>query len=87
MNKLRGTGDIRAVDILEIILREEIGHVKIGTDWFNYLCEQRGVDPLATFKDLLHNYFDGELRGPFHTEARKQAGFTDAEMDLLEGRA
>ncbi len=87
MDKLRGTGDLRAVEILEIILREEIGHVTIGTDWFNYLCEQRKVDPLATFKDLLHNYFDGELRGPFHTEARKQAGFTDAEMDLLEGRS
>lgn len=87
MNKLRGTGDLRAVEILEIILQEEIGHVGIGTRWFNYLCDQRGVDSLATFKDILDNYFDGELRGPFHTEARKQAGFTDAEMALLEGRA
>ena len=87
MEKLRGTGDLRAVEILEVILREEIGHVAIGTRWFNYLCEQRDVDPLSTFKDLLDNYFDGELRGPFHTEARKQAGFTDAEMALLEGQA
>jgi uncharacterized ferritin-like protein (DUF455 family) len=87
MEKLRGTGDLRAVEILELILREEIGHVAIGTRWFNYLCEQRGVDSLSTFKDLLDNYFDGELRGPFHTEARKQAGFTDAEMALLEGQA
>lgn len=86
MNKLRGGGDHRAVEILEIILREEIGHVKIGTHWFNYLCEQRNVDSLATFKDLLDNYFAGELRGPFNTEARKLADFTDAEMALLEGR-
>ena len=86
MDRLRNSGDLRAVEILEIILREEIGHVTIGTRWFNYLCEQRNVDPLATFKDLLNNYFAGELRGPFHTEARKQAGFTDAEMALLEGR-
>ena len=86
MDKLRGTGDLRAVEILALILREEIGHVGVGTRWFNYLCEQRDVDPLETFKDLLDNYFDGELRGPFHTEARKQAGFTDAEMALLEGR-
>lgn len=86
MNKLRGSGDHRAVEILEIILAEEIGHVKIGTCWFNYLCEQRGVDPLATFKDLLDNYFAGELRGPFNTEARKLADFTDEEMALLEGR-
>lgn len=86
MNKLRGGGDHRAVEILEIILREEIGHVKIGTRWFNYLCEQRNVDSLATFKDLLDNYFSGELRGPFNTEARKLADFTDDEMALLEGR-
>ena len=52
MNKLRGSGDLRAVEILEIILNEEIGHVKIGTHWFNYLCKQRDVDPLTTFKDL-----------------------------------
>jgi uncharacterized ferritin-like protein (DUF455 family) len=86
MNKLRGSGDLRAVEILEIILEEEIGHVKIGTRWFNYLCEQRDIDPLATFKDLLDNYFAGELRGPFNTEARKLADFTDEEMALLEGR-
>jgi len=86
MDKLRGGGNLRAVEILEIILEEEIGHVKVGTRWFNYLCEQRQVDPLATFKDLLDNYFDGELRGPFNTEARKLADFTDAEMALLEGR-
>lgn len=87
MGKLRQSGDDKAVAILEIILREEIGHVTIGTHWFNYLCDQRQLDSLATFKDLLDNYFDGELRGPFHTEARKQAGFTDAEMALLEGQA
>lgn len=86
MNKLRGSGDHRAVEILEVILREEIGHVTIGTRWFNYLCDQRNLDPLVTFKDLLETYFAGELRGPFYTEARMQAGFTEAEMALLEGR-
>jgi len=86
MNKLRGNGEHRAVEILDIILAEEIGHVKIGTHWFNYLCDLRDVDPLETFKDILDNYFSGELRGPFNTEARKLADFTDAEMALLEGR-
>ncbi len=86
MNKLRGAGDNRAVDILDIILREEIGHVAIGTHWFNYLCAQRNLDGYATFKDLLENYFDGELRGPFHVDARMKAGFTEQEIALLEGR-
>lgn len=86
MNKLRGSGDHRAVEILEVIFQEEIGHVTIGTHWFNYLCEQRNLDSLSTFKDLLDTYFAGELRGPFHIEARMQAGFTEAEIALLEGR-
>lgn len=86
MNKLRGAGDNRAVEILEVILREEVGHVAVGTHWFNYLCQKRKLDSFKTFKDLLENYFDGELRGPFHIDARMQAGFTEQEIALLEGR-
>jgi len=87
MNKLRSSGDHQAVEILETILREEIGHVKVGTRWFNYLCEQREMDPYQTFKDLLETYFNGEIRGPFHTDARMAAGFSEAEMALLESQA
>jgi uncharacterized ferritin-like protein (DUF455 family) len=87
MDKLRKSGDHRAVEILETILREEVGHVKIGTRWFNYLCEQRELDPYLTFKELLETYFTGEIRGPFHTEARVAAGFSEAEMALLESQA
>lgn len=87
MDKLARSGDSQAVEILETILREEVGHVKIGTRWFNYLCEQRQLDPYQTFKELLETYFTGEIRGPFHTEARVAAGFSDAEMALLESQA
>lgn len=87
MNKLRSSGDHRAVEILEVILREEVGHVKVGTRWFNYLCDQRDLDPYQTFKYLLETYFNGEIRGPFHTEARMEAGFSEAEMALLESQA
>jgi uncharacterized ferritin-like protein (DUF455 family) len=87
MNKLEKSGDHRAVEILQVILREEVGHVKVGTDWFNYLCEQRGLEPYGTFRELLQTYFNGEIRGPFHTEARLEAGFTQQEMILLESQA
>jgi uncharacterized ferritin-like protein (DUF455 family) len=87
MDKLRKSGDIRAVEILALILREEVGHVKVGSRWFNYLCEQRDLEPYSTFKQLLETYFNGEIRGPFHTEARLEAGFTDDEMALLEAQA
>ena len=87
MNKLEASGDHRAVEILQLILREEIGHVRIGTRWFNLLCQQRQLDAFDTFKSLLKTYFNGEIRGPFHTQARQQAGFSEQEMQLLESQA
>ncbi|MCX4189381.1 ferritin-like domain-containing protein [Methylophaga sp. OBS3] len=84
MEKLTKSGDHRAVEILNVILEEEIGHVAVGTRWFNYLCDQRSLEPLSTFTELLESYFDGAIRGPFHIEARQQAGFTEAELAWLE---
>ena len=43
IKRFRRVGDQETVEILELILREEIGHVKAGSRWFNYLCEQRGI--------------------------------------------
>jgi len=82
MHKLASTGAIDAVKIMEIILRDEIGHVAIGNRWYKYLCVQRGLDPLETFRTLLHEYNAPKLRGPLHTTARLKAGFTQAEMAL-----
>jgi len=51
--KLKGFGDAAGAAILDIILRDEIGHVAAGDRWFRYLCEQRGLQAEATFCDLL----------------------------------
>ncbi len=85
MQKLADIGDKRAVAILEIIQREEVGHVEIGTRWFRYLCEQRQLEPEATFRDLLSRYMKGKIKGPLDREARRQAGFSEAELNYLEG--
>jgi len=84
MHKLGSCGAHDAVVILETILRDEIGHVAIGNRWYAYLCKQRGLEPLATFRTLLRQYNAPRLRGPLHTEARLAAGFTEAEMKMLE---
>jgi uncharacterized ferritin-like protein (DUF455 family) len=83
MARLKKAGDTETVDILEIILRDEIGHVAIGSRWFKYCCQQRGLNPEITFRKLLVEYMGGALRGPFHTEARLKAGFSEQEMDEL----
>ena len=83
MKKLQGVGDQQTVDILSIILRDEIGHVRIGSRWFHYCCEQREIEPDATFLRLIEEYMDGSLRGPFYKEARLQAGFSESELEAL----
>lgn len=84
VERLRKTGDTRAVAALEVILRDEIGHVEIGSRWFRHLCRLRGLEPDATFVELLNTYMPGQVRSPFHYEARRQAGFNEQEMRQLE---
>jgi uncharacterized ferritin-like protein (DUF455 family) len=84
--KLRrvGTPDaLRAVGILDIILRDEIGHVAIGNRWYRELCAQRQLDPLATYAELASAYQAPRLKGPFNLAARRAAGFDEAELDQL----
>ena len=85
MQKLADIGDHQAVEILEIIQRDEVGHVEIGTRWFRYLCQQRQLEPETTFQDLLSRYMKGKIKGPLDREARRQAGFSEAELNYLEG--
>jgi uncharacterized ferritin-like protein (DUF455 family) len=84
IQRLQDAGDDRAVEILHVILQDEVGHVAIGSRWYHYLCEKRGIDPVSTFRKLIHEYMKGDLKGPFHMEARQQAGFTQAEIEYLE---
>jgi uncharacterized ferritin-like protein (DUF455 family) len=76
--------DVKAVEILEIILHDEIGHVLIGNRWFNFLCSNEGLSPITTYRELARKYHAPTLRGPFNFEARQQAGFTAEELNLLE---
>jgi len=82
-NRLVSVGDMAAAKILDIILRDEIGHVAIGNRWFRHLCAQRELDPVSTYADLAKRYQAPVLKGPFNMDARRAAGFTDAELAAL----
>ena len=82
-NKLAQAGDMAAAEILDIILRDEIGHVAIGNVWFNWLCAQRKLEPIATFEMLCIDYSAPKLKPPFNLEARRSAGFSENELSLL----
>jgi uncharacterized ferritin-like protein (DUF455 family) len=58
--------------------------VLVGNRWFNFLCANDGLSPIATYRELAEKYRAPTLRGPFNFEAREQAGFTTEELELLE---
>lgn len=84
MTRLGQAGDSDSVRVLERILADEIGHVRIGSHWYRYLCRQRRLDPVQTFRELWSEYGLGPVRKPLNTTARQQAGFDAMEMDMLE---
>lgn len=84
IKRLRHVGDEKTVAVLEVILHDEIGHVAIGSHWFKYFCQQRGLESEQTFRELLSQYFTKQMCGPFDYAARQKAGFTVAELKALE---
>lgn len=81
--KLTQVGDENAVSLLDIILRDEIGHVEIGNRWFRYCCKERGLKPEPTFFKLLDEHYPKGLMGPFNLGARERAGFSKTEIEML----
>lgn len=85
IEKFRQLGDQQVVDALGVILREEIGHVEIGNRWFRHLCEQRGLDAEATYFALAGEHLTRTTRKPLNLEARRKAGFSEEELERLQG--
>ena len=81
--KLARAGDARAVAILDVILRDEVGHVAIGNHWYRWLCQREGLDPLSHYDTLVQRHEAPRPRPPFNLEARRRAGFTAEELDSL----
>jgi uncharacterized ferritin-like protein (DUF455 family) len=81
--KLAKAGDARAVAILDVILRDEIGHVGVGNRWYRFACERAGLDPVAIYPALVERYAAPKLRPPFNDAARRAAGFSEDEIAHL----
>ena len=84
--KLRQVGTpaaLRAVEILDVILRDEVGHVAVGNHWYRWLCAREGLDPVAHYPVLVERYAAPRLHPPFNREARRAAGFDETELDAL----
>jgi uncharacterized ferritin-like protein (DUF455 family) len=81
--KFAKAGDPRAVEILGVILRDEVGHVAIGNHWYRWLCERQGLDPVAHYAVLAQQHDAPRSRPPYNVEARLAAGFSEDEIARL----
>jgi uncharacterized ferritin-like protein (DUF455 family) len=84
IERLERVGDADTAACLHIILREEVEHVAIGSRWFRWLCEQRGLPPRETYFRLLAEHMGGRIRCPLNRSARLAAGFDEVELARLE---
>lgn len=81
--RLEQAGDEASARVLDIILRDEIGHVGLGDQWFRRLCAERGVEPESTYRELLRSFKAPRPILPMNESARLQAGFSAAELAAL----
>lgn len=81
--RLEQAGDTASARVLDIILRDEIGHVGLGDRWFRHLCAERGLAPESTYRDLLSRFKAPRPITPMNEAARLQAGFSAAELAAL----
>lgn len=67
-------------EALDIILNDEILHVKKGDKWWRYANPNKD-----SFKELLYKFRAFRLKGKIlNTQARLQAGFTEKELKELQ---
>lgn len=68
---------------LSIIHHDEIKHVRYGDYWFKYECKSRNLNSEDVFLTLLDEYDAPKIRGAFNREGRKNAGFSDRELNHI----
>lgn len=82
--KFARAGDESAARILDLILRDEIGHVAVGNRWYRWLCAREDRDPIATYAELARHHHAPRPKPPFNLEARRAAGFDATELAALQ---
>ncbi|MCK9285247.1 MAG: ferritin-like domain-containing protein [Rhodocyclaceae bacterium] len=82
-SRLEKIGDIVGARLLDIVLHDEVGHVALGDRWFRVLCAQRGLEPETAFRRLIDEYGAPWPAAPMNEKARREAGFSEAELRAL----
>ena len=83
INRFSEIRDNETVSILSVILEEEIGHVKLGTKWFRYLCDENDLDSDTIFKHICDEFMPSNKTNRINQQARLQAGFSHTELQHI----
>jgi len=83
LRKVANPAAMKAIEILDIILTEEVGHVAIGNRWYHWLCTRDGIDAEAFYASSALAYGAPRLKPPFNILARRRAGFSEREIAAL----
>ena len=77
----------KIIDTLDMILEEEVEHVKKGDVWFSYACQKEDFSRDIYFQIIEKYYPQGFLRPKnLNIEARKEAGFSCSELKYMAKR-
>jgi len=89
LNSNKDEFNTKLTKVLEIILKEEIEHVKKGDIWFKYECQRLNLEPESTYFNLIEKSFPGSLKRKMYLNfsARKEAGFSISELEKLSKKS
>lgn len=92
MEKLKSNLDEvnnKIINALNIILIEEVDHVKKGDRWFKFECERLNLNPEDTYIEILEKIYPGVTKRKYELnfEARKKAGFSCDELKFLSKKS
>lgn len=75
---------LKIIDALQIILDEEVDHVRRGDRWFHFACERQKVSPDVFFEIIERHYPQSFPRKTaVNCDARKLAGFECHELEKI----
>jgi uncharacterized ferritin-like protein (DUF455 family) len=85
LNSNRDEFNNKFLKALQIILDEEVDHVKKGDNWFKYECKRLNLEPESTYLQIIEEVFPGSTKRKMdlNFNARKEAGFSCNELKFL----
>lgn len=85
LTRLTGTKATLVREVVGTIVREEIGHVAFGGRWYRALCNEQRIDASEYFRIQYPKILKRIPRTEKpDLELRKQAGFDDAELAIID---